>query len=52
MNNKIIGSTEGSPVVKVAALIIIIAGMIFSGHGRELLFSVENYQQFSLLVEN
>ena len=30
MNNKIIGSMEGSPVVKVAALIIIFAGTIYA----------------------
>ncbi len=30
MNNKNIGSMEGSPVVKVAALIIIIAGVIYA----------------------
>ncbi|MCX6320381.1 MAG: AI-2E family transporter [Bacteroidia bacterium] len=30
MNNKIIGSMEGSPVVNIAALIIIFAGMIYA----------------------
>ena len=30
MNNKIIGSMEGSPVVNIAALIIIIAGVIYA----------------------